>query len=62
MKSWDISSIVFTMDVHSHIIDGMQQDAMALLDEVLPEGVSKKINANFMNFSANLGVISFKPL
>ena len=25
------------MDVYSHIIDGMQQDAMALLDEVLPE-------------------------
>ena len=36
------SSVGFTMDVYSHIIDGMQQDAMALLDEVLPEGVSKK--------------------
>jgi integrase len=31
------SSVAFTMDVYSHIIDGMQQDAMALLDEVLPE-------------------------
>jgi len=28
------------MDVYSHIIDGMQEDAMALLDEVLPTGVS----------------------
>ena len=37
------------MDVYSHIIDGMQEDAMALLDEVLPvgkNGVKNKINAN----------------
>jgi hypothetical protein len=34
------------MDVYSHIIEGMQSDAMALLDEVLPAGVSQKINAN----------------
>ena len=43
------SSVAFTMDVYSHIIEGMQQDAMALLDEVLPtgkNGVSQKINAN----------------
>ena len=33
------SSVAFTMDVYSHIIDGMQSDAMALLDEVLPAGV-----------------------
>jgi len=33
------------MDVYSHIIEGMQEDAMALLDEVLPVGVSQKINA-----------------
>jgi len=26
----------FTMDVCSHIIEGMQSDAMALPDEVLP--------------------------
>jgi hypothetical protein len=30
--------IAFTMDVYSHIIEGMQSDAMALLDEVLPAG------------------------
>jgi hypothetical protein len=36
------------MDVYSHIIEGMQEDAMALLDEVLPagkNGVFQKNNA-----------------
>jgi integrase len=37
------SSVAFTMDVYSHIIDGMQADAMSLLDEVLPAGISRKI-------------------
>jgi integrase len=32
------SSAAFTMDIYSHIIEGMQSDAMALLDEVLPVG------------------------
>jgi len=43
------SSVAFTMDVYSHIIEGMQEDAMALLDEVLPpgkNGASQKNNAN----------------
>ncbi|MFC2122744.1 tyrosine-type recombinase/integrase [Bacteroidota bacterium] len=39
------ASVAFTMDVYSHIIEGMQEDAMALLDEVLPAGVSQKFNA-----------------
>jgi integrase len=39
------SSVAFTMDTYSHIIDGMQEDAMALLDEVLPVGVIQKNNA-----------------
>jgi len=42
------SSVAFTMDTYSHIIEGMQEDAMALLDEVLPTGkigVSQKNNA-----------------
>jgi len=30
------ASVAFTMDVYSHIIEGMQSDAMALLDGVLP--------------------------
>jgi hypothetical protein len=33
-------SVAFTVDIYSHIISDMQEDAMALLDEVLPEGVS----------------------
>jgi len=32
------------MDVYSHIIEGMQSDAMALLDEVLPPGVNRAKN------------------
>lgn len=40
------ASVGFTMDVYSHIIEGMQADAMALLDEVIPVGVSKNSNAN----------------
>ena len=31
------------MDTYSHIIEGMQEDAMALLDEVLPSGVGRKL-------------------
>jgi hypothetical protein len=34
------SSVAFTMDTYSHIIEGMQSDAMALLDEVLPAGIN----------------------
>jgi integrase len=40
------SSVAFTMDVYSHIIDGMQADAMALLDEVLPVGVNGGCDRN----------------
>jgi integrase len=32
------SSVAFTMDVYSHIIGGMQEDAMRLLDEIMPAG------------------------
>ena len=32
------ASVAFTMDVYSHIIEGMQENAMALLDQVLPAG------------------------
>jgi len=42
------SSVAFTMDVYSHIIEGMQQDAMMLLDGILPKaknGASRKNNA-----------------
>ncbi len=49
------SSVAFTMDCYSHIIEGMQEDAMALLDEVLPvgvNGVKNRINANLTPTSA----------
>ena len=36
------ASVAFTMDTYSHIIEGMQSDAMELLNEVLPEGRVKK--------------------
>jgi integrase len=44
------ASVAFTMDCYSHIIEGMQEDAMALLDEVLPAGVSQK-NTNNANLT-----------
>ncbi len=53
------------MDVYSHIIEGMQSDAMALLDKVLPpgkNGVSQKINANFPKNGTKALKFSFKPL
>jgi integrase len=38
-EALDHASVAFTMDVYSHILSSMQEDAMALLDEVLPPGV-----------------------
>ena len=35
------ASIAFTMDAYNHIISGMQENIMALLDEVLPSGVPR---------------------
>ncbi len=43
------ASVGFTLDVYSHIIEGMQSEAMALLDEVLPvakNGLLERINVN----------------
>ena len=37
------SSVAFTMDVYSHILEGMQAEAMALLDEVMPEGKNNSV-------------------
>jgi len=39
------ASVAFTMDVYSHIIEGMQEDAMALLDSALPYGHVQSYNA-----------------
>lgn len=43
------ASVTFASDTYSHITAGMQSDAMALLDEVLPvpkNGTAGRINAN----------------
>ena len=43
------ASVAFTLDTYSHQIEGMQPDAMALLDEVLPvpkTGTAGRIDAN----------------
>lgn len=52
------ASVAFTMDTYSHIIEGMQEDAMALLDEVLPAGVNgvKNSNANLTPILPKTGV------
>lgn len=36
------ASVAFTMDCYSHIISGMQEEAMALLDGVMPAGIASK--------------------
>jgi len=38
------SSVAFTMDTYSHIISGMQEDMMALLDEVIPVATTSKLD------------------
>ncbi len=38
------ASVAFTMDTYSHIISGMQEDMMALLNEVLPSGIPSTSN------------------
>ena len=53
-KALGHASVAFTMDTYSHIIDGMQSEAMALLNEVLPPGKNgvaqkkRQFNANFL--------------
>ena len=39
-------SVAFTMDVYSHIIEGMGAEAKALLDEVLPAEMNGIIKNN----------------
>ena len=53
------SPVAFTMDVYSHIIEGMQSDAMALLDEVLPPGAPQKkdnLTTTFQELGINASV------
>jgi integrase len=35
------ASVAFTLDTYGHVIEGMQSEAMALLDEILPPGKSE---------------------
>jgi len=47
------ASVAFTMDVYSHIIGGMQEDAMRLLDGIMPEGRSSAVSSrNCRDFSS----------
>ncbi|MGD0794960.1 MAG: site-specific integrase [Dehalococcoidales bacterium] len=55
------SSVAFTMDVYSHIIEGMQSDAMALLDEVLPAGKNGTFRKNDANLTPDISIMSSKP-
>jgi hypothetical protein len=48
--------IAFTIDTCSHIISGMQEDAMELLDGVLPSGVAQRQTER-----QNLNPASCKP-
>ena len=50
------ASVAFTLQVYSHIIEGMQADAMTLLDGILPVGISKN-NADLTQIS---GIMSSK--
>ena len=49
------ASVAFTMDIYSHIIEGMQSEAMALLDEVLPAGVNVA-GKNNVNLTSTLDI------
>ena len=50
------ASVAFTMDVYSHIIPGMQSDAMALLDAVLPAGINVS-GENSVNLASITNII-----
>ncbi len=54
------ASVAFTMDVYSHIISGMQEEAMALLDEVLPPGKNGVAQKNNANLTPKADIISMK--
>ena len=46
------ASVAFTMDTYSHIIPGMQESAMALLNESLPAGVNHAAKQNSVNLTS----------
>ena len=50
------SNVAFTMDVYSHIIKGMQQDAMMLLDGVLPKAKNGAFGKNNAKLAPRLDI------
>ena len=54
------SSVGFTLDGYSHIIEGMQEDAMALLDEVLPVGKNGVFQKNNANLTPEVDITALK--
>jgi hypothetical protein len=48
------------MDVYNHIIEGTQQDAMALLDEVLPIGKGGAFQKNNAILTPKLDIMVAK--
>ena len=55
------SSVAFTMDTYSHIMSGTQEDMMALLDEVIPSGVSRKIEKEGESWRSKISTERLKP-
>ncbi len=51
------ASVAFTMDTYSHIIEGMQEDAMALLDGVIPAGKNGVFQKNNANLTPKVDII-----
>lgn len=51
------ASVGFTMTVYSHIIAGMQEEAMMLLDGVIPEGHIQSFNVNLTSTIDSLSVM-----
>ncbi len=52
------ASVGFTLDVYSHIIEGMQSEAMALLDEVLPAAKHSVLERMNVNLTSNPHIMS----
>jgi hypothetical protein len=45
VKLWDMPNLDLQLHVHSHIIKGMGQGSMALVNDMFPEREIFKINA-----------------
>jgi integrase len=39
------ASVAFTLQTYAHVLSGMQEKAMELLNEILPEGMKKQTDA-----------------